>query len=205
MQAYVLEQVGDLGALTLVDRPAPSAGPGQVVVRLRAASLNYRDLMFIEGRYPPGLKMKLPIVPGSDGAGEVVEVGPGVERLRPGDRVVGAFFQNWLDGPFDPPKADALSGTRDGVLAERFVLDEAGAVKLPDGLSFEEAATLPCAGVTAWVALVELGRLRPGEVVLAQGTGGVSVFALQFAKALGARVLLTSSSDDKLARPGARG
>jgi NADPH:quinone reductase-like Zn-dependent oxidoreductase len=172
---------------------------------MRATSLNYRDLLIANGRYGRG-GLKLPLVPLSDGAGEVVEVGADVTRLKPGDRVASSFFQKWIDGPFDADKgASALGGAIDGVLAEYVLLEEAGAVKFADGLSFEEAATLPCAGVTAWVGLHVLGGLRPGEVVLAMGTGGVSLFALQFAKAAGARVILTSSQDDKLDRGKALG
>jgi NADPH:quinone reductase-like Zn-dependent oxidoreductase len=177
-----------------------------VRVRIRATSLNYRDLLVASGTYARGGPPRRPLVPLSDGAGEVVEVGPGVTRLRPGDRVAGAFFQRWVDGPFDAEKgASALGGAVDGVLAEEVVLEADGAVKFPEHLTFEEAATLPCAGVTAWVGLFVLGRLKAGETVLAMGTGGVSVFALQLAKAAGARVILTSSHDEKLARGRALG
>ncbi|HEU4533227.1 MAG TPA: NAD(P)-dependent alcohol dehydrogenase, partial [Polyangiaceae bacterium] len=200
MRAYEIQTANGIDGLKLVERPAPSPGPGQVLVRMRAASLNYRDLLAVEGRYPGGA-LPLPLVPLSDGAGEVTAVGAGVTGLRPGDRVASSFFQGWVDGPFDSKKgATALGGAIDGVLAEQVVLEAAGAVKFPDYLSFEEAATLPCAAVTTWVGLVEMGGLKAGETVLAQGTGGVSIFALQIAKALGARALLTSSSDEKLAR-----
>jgi NADPH:quinone reductase-like Zn-dependent oxidoreductase len=162
--------------------------------------------MVASGTYARGAPPKRPLVPLSDGAGEVLEVGAGVTALRPGDRVAGNFFQRWVDGPFDAEKgASALGGAIDGVLAEEVVLEAAAAVRFPAALSFEEAATLPCAAVTAWVGLVELGRLAAGETVLAMGTGGVSIFALQLAKALGARVILTSSSDEKLARGRALG
>src|SRR6185436_18061776 len=145
--------------------------------------------------------VRWPLVPLSDGAGEVIEVGSGVTRVAPGDRVAGTFFQNWVDGPFDASHgATALGGAIDGVLAEQVVFDAEGLVKFPAALSFEEAATLPCAGVTAWVSLVELGKLEPDERVLVMGTGGVSIFALQFAKSLGAQVIVTSRSDEKLAR-----
>jgi len=168
---------------------------------MRAASLNYRDLLVASGAYTRGGPPKRPLVPLSDGAGEITEVGEGVTRLRSGDRVAGAFFQKWVDGPFDAGKgASALGGAIDGVLAEEVVLEADAAVRFPDHLSFEEAATLPCAAVTAWVGLVVFGHLGPGETVLALGTGGVSIFALQLAKALGARVILTSSHDEKLAR-----
>ncbi|BBL80219.1 NADPH:quinone oxidoreductase [Rubrobacter xylanophilus] len=199
MRVYELRGRG-LESLALTERPEPRPGPGQVLVRMRAASLNYRDLLVARGRYGRG-PVKLPLVPLSDGAGEVVEVGPAVSRFNVGDRVAGAFFQRWVDGPLDEEKAaSALGGAVDGVLAEYVVFEETGVVKIPDHLSFEEASTLPCAGVTAWVGLRVLGNLGPGETVLAMGTGGVSIFALQFAKMAGARVILTSSSDEKLER-----
>jgi NADPH:quinone reductase-like Zn-dependent oxidoreductase len=166
-------------------------------VRVHAASLNYRDLLIAEGRYGGG-PLRLPLVPLSDGAGEVIEVGPGVTRVAPGDRVAGTFFQNSVDGPF--AASNALGSALDGVLAEQVLFDAEGVVKFPAALSFEEAATLPCAGVTAWVSLIEKGKLEPDERVLVMGTGGVSIFALQFAKSVGAQVLLTSRSDEKLAR-----
>ncbi len=204
MRAWELRGAG-LDTLALVERPAPRPGPGQVRVRIRATSLNYRDLLVAEGRYRRGT-LKLPLVPLSDGAGEVVEAGPGVTRVGPGDRVAGAFFQRWVDGPFGADQgASALGGAIDGVLAEEVILEEGGAVRFPPGLSFEEAATLPCAGVTAWVGLFAHGALAAGETVLAMGTGGVSIFALQLAKAAGARVILTSSDDAKLARGKALG
>lgn len=199
MRTYELRGKG-LETLTLVERAVPRPGPGQVLVRMQAASLNYRDLLIASGRYGRG-ELRYPLVPLSDGAGEVVDVGAAVTRLQPGDRVVGSFFQKWIDGPFDGDKANsALGGAIDGVLSEYVVLDEGGAVKFPPFLSYEEAATLPCAGLTAWVGLTELGDLDRSDAVLAMGTGGVSIFALQFAKAEGASVILTSSSDDKLAR-----
>lgn len=198
MRVYELRGRG-LDQLAVVERPRPEPGPGQVRVRIRATSLNYRDLLVAEGRYGRG-GLKYPLVPLSDGAGEVVAVGPGVLRLVPGDRVAGNFFQNWVDGPFRKENAaTALGGAIDGVLAEEVILEEAAAVKFPAALSFEEAATLPCAAVTAWVGLQQ-GGLAAGQSVLAMGTGGVSIFALQLAKAAGARVLLTSSSDEKLER-----
>ena len=205
MRAWELRGDG-LDTLAIVERERPRPGPGQVRVRVRAASLNYRDLLVASGKYARGAPPKRPLVPLSDGAGEVVEVGPGPTPLRPGDRVVGAFFQRWVDGPFDAEKGgSALGGAIDGVLAEEILLEAEAAVRFPAHLSFEEAATLPCAGVTAWVGLVVLGGLRSGQWVLAMGTGGVSIFALQLAKALGARVVLTSSSDEKLARGRALG
>jgi NADPH:quinone reductase-like Zn-dependent oxidoreductase len=204
MRAYELRGEG-LGALAITERPPPRPGPGQVLVQMRAASLNYRDLLVLGGRYWPG-PAKRPLIPLSDGAGEVIEIGPGVTSLAPGDRVTGAFFQTWIAGPFDSDTgAMALGGTIDGVLAEQVVLEAGGTLKIPELLSFEEAATLPCAGVTAWVALVVQGQLRSGETLLVMGTGGVSILALQLAKSLGARVILTSSHDRKLAQAGALG
>ena len=198
MRAYELNGSG-IDAVRQVERPVPRPGAGQVLVRVRAASLNYRDLLIADGTYPRG---PASLVPGSDAAGEVVEVGPGVRRLRPGARVMGAFFEKWIDGPFnlDAAIASARGGSIDGVLAELCLIDEAAAVELPDGLGFEAAATLPCAGVTAWVSLVELGRVSAGQTLLALGTGGVSTFALQLAKQAGATVIVTSSSDAKLER-----
>ncbi len=205
MRAYELRGNG-IETLTLVERERPRPGSGQVLVRMRAASLNYRDLLVAGGTYLRGGAPKRPLVPLSDGAGEVVELGSAVTRHRLGDRVAGAFFQKWIDGPFDSNKgASALGGAIDGVLAEEVVLEADAAVRFPEGMSFEEASTLPCAGVTAWVGLVVLGGLKAGETVLAMGTGGVSIFALQFAKAAGARVILTSSQDEKLARGKALG
>lgn len=180
-------------------RPDPQPGPGQVVVRLRAASLNYRDLLMIRGEYNP--KQPLPLVPLSDGAGEVLQVGAGVTTLRPGDRVVGHFAQSWQAGtPTTAMLRDTLGGPRDGALQELWLLDACGVAKVPDYLSFEQAATLPCAALTAWTALMAHGPVLPGQTVLVQGTGGVSLFALQFALLAGASVVITSSSDDKLQR-----
>jgi NADPH:quinone reductase-like Zn-dependent oxidoreductase len=179
--------------------PSPEPGPGQVRLRLRAASLNFRDLMMSKGIYNP--KLKLPVIPLSDGAFEVAALGDGVTRFKVGDRVMSAFMPGWLDGPATEAGArSALGAEAAGVLAEEVVLPEAGLLPIPAHLSFEEAATLPCAAVTAWNALVETGGIRPGDSVLVQGTGGVSIFALQFARLAGARVIATSSSDEKLAR-----
>jgi NADPH:quinone reductase-like Zn-dependent oxidoreductase len=169
-----------------------------VLVAVRAISFNYRDLLLVKGIYNP--KLKLPRIPCSDGAGEVAAVGEGVTAWKPGDRVAGIFMQNWLDGTLTPIKArGALGGDIDGTLAEYIVLNETGLVLLPEHLSYQEAATLPCAAVTAWNAL-GAGKLKPGATVLIQGTGGVSIFALQFARLRGARVLGISSSDEKLER-----
>ncbi|GAB3583624.1 zinc-dependent alcohol dehydrogenase family protein [Hymenobacter daeguensis] len=180
----------------LTEADVPQPGPGQVLVRVRAVSLNYRDLGVAQS--PNRLK---PVIPCSDGAGEVAAVGAGVTRVQAGDRVAGIFFQTWLAGPLVAEvHAQALGGSADGMLAEYVVLSEQGLVKLPDYLTYEEAACLPCAGVTAWNSLFEQGHLQPGQTVLLQGTGGVSILSMQLAKAAGARVIITSSSDEKLAR-----
>lgn len=203
MRRYQLAAAGEGFALQRREHPQPEPGPGQVRVRVRACSLNYRDLLVRQGRYG---KRTEGLVPLSDGAGEVEAVGDGVLEVRPGDRVAGCFFQGWPQGPFTAPVMDtALGGARDGVLAEQVILEAAGVVPLPAHLSWAEAACLPCAGLTAWNALVTRGGLRPGATVLLQGTGGVSVFALQFAVALGAQVILLSSSDAKLERGRAMG
>jgi NADPH:quinone reductase-like Zn-dependent oxidoreductase len=198
MKAYELQKNEGFDALTKVEREAPRLGPGEVRVHVRAVSLNFRDLMI--ARSAKGGR-NAPIVPTSDGAGEVVEVGSGVTRLRVGDRVAANFFPTWIDGPSQPRyHAAALGGSTDGMLAEEVVLSETAWVKLPEHLSFEEGATLPCAAVTAYNALFESASLRPGDTVLVQGTGGVSIFALQLAKAAGARVIATSKSAEKRAR-----
>ncbi len=187
-----------IDSLEFVERPTPAPGPGEVLVGVRAVSLNYRDLMVVKGKYNP--KMKLPRIPCSDGAGEVVAVGAGVKAWKPGDRVAGIFMQNWLDGPYTAAKArGALGGDTDGMLADYVVLKEDGLVAIPGHLSFQEAATLPCAAVTAWNALAT-GDVNPGATVLLLGTGGVSIFALQLARLKGARVLGISSSNEKLER-----
>ena len=185
-------------SLEFVESPIPQPGPGEVLVRVYAISLNYRDLLMVKGLYNP--KLKLPRIPCSDGAGEVAAVGEGVTRWKTGDRVAGIFMQNWLDGPLTPAKSKgALGGDIDGMLAEYVVLRDTGLVRLPEHLSFAEAATLPCAAVTAWNALAA-GRLKPGATVLILGTGGVSIFALQLARMMGVRVLGISGSTAKLER-----
>ncbi|WP_109487865.1 zinc-dependent alcohol dehydrogenase family protein [Occallatibacter savannae] len=197
MRVWQISSFG-IDSLELVERPTPQPGPGEVLVKVHAVSLNYRDLMMVKGFYNP--KMKLPRVPCSDGAGEVEAVGQGVTQWKRGDRVCGIFMQNWIEGPPTPEKIKgALGGDIDGMLAEYVVLKETGLVRIPEHLGFEEAATLPCAGVTAWNALMA-GDVRQGTTVLMQGTGGVSIFALQFAKLKSARVLGISSSDAKLQR-----
>jgi NADPH:quinone reductase-like Zn-dependent oxidoreductase len=199
MRAWQVSAFG-IDSLEFVERDLPPPAPGEVLVGIRAVSLNYRDLMVVKGLYNP--KMNLPRIPCSDGAGEVVAIGSGVSRWKPGDRVAGIFMQNWLDGPPTAAKTrGALGGDIDGMLREFVVLNEEGLVPLPDHLSFQEAATLPCAAVTAWNALAA-GELKPGSTVLIQGTGGVSIFALQFARLKGARVIGISSSGEKLARAG---
>lgn len=201
MRAYVVPKTSTgIEQLQRIDLPEPQPpGPSQVVVRVRAASLNYRDQAVVAGRYVGGALTR-DTVPLSDGAGEIIAVGPGVSRVKVGERVAGTFMQ--VD-PSGPPggAVTTLGSPLDGMLAEQIVLYESGVVPLPEGYSFEEAATLPCAAVTAWHALMVAGRpVRPGDTVLVLGTGGVSIFALQFARAAGARVIATSSSDEKLAR-----
>jgi NADPH:quinone reductase-like Zn-dependent oxidoreductase len=187
-----------IDSLELVERPTPAPGPGEVLVKIHAVSLNYRDLMMVKGAYNP--KLRLPRIPCSDGAGEVAAVGDGVTSFQPGDRVCPTFMQNWLDGPPTPAAVKgALGGDIDGTLAEYILLNQTGLVRIPDHLSFDEAATLPCAAVTAWNALAR-ANLQPGSTILIQGTGGVSIFALQFARLQGHRVLGISSSEAKLQR-----
>ena len=202
MRAYEIQPREGFDAITLVDRPAPALGPTDVRVRVHAVSLNYRDLTIARG----AAKRKAPVIPASDGAGEVIEVGAAVTRHKVGDRVAGAFFPRWIDGAMsEQAHAAALGGSVDGMLAEEVVLAETAWVKLPARLSFEAAATLPCAGVTAYHALFEAAQLRPGDTVLVQGTGGVSIFGLQLARAAGARVIVTSSSAAKRERALAMG
>ena len=190
--------------LRIVEVPEPSPGPGEAVVAVRACSLNYRDLAVARGGY--GRAVKTPLIPLSDGAGEVVATGPGVTRVKQGDRVAGIFMQRWVAGPVDDEKsASAMGGAINGMLSEVVCLNAEGLTRFPHHLSYEEAATLPCAALTAWNALFRSGGLRPGESVLVQGTGGVSIFALQFAKMAGARVIATSSSTAKLERVKAMG
>jgi NADPH:quinone reductase-like Zn-dependent oxidoreductase len=192
--------------LTLGEVEVPRPGRGQVLVRMRAASLNFRDLMIATGRSARGAPLP-DLVPLSDGAGEVVELGPEVTRVTVGDRVAGCFMQSWLGGEISPDDAaSSLGGAIHGVLVEYRLFDQQGLVKLPEHLSFEEGATLPCAALTAWNALFHGPKpLTVGQSVLVLGTGGVSVFALQFAHAAGALVIATSSSDGKLAQAKALG
>ena len=200
MKAYQIIAGSDSSALEIVDRPTPEPGRGEVRVDVKACSLNFRDTLVIGGTYS-GTAKKLGVVPLSDGAGVVSAVGEGVLGVAVGDRVAGAFMPTWIDGPLTPAhQAGSLGGDVDGLLAEQVVLPATGVVQLPDSLTFAEAATLPCAAVTAWYALFEGATVRPGDTVLLLGTGGVSIFALQLAKLAGARVVLTSSSDEKLAK-----
>jgi NADPH:quinone reductase-like Zn-dependent oxidoreductase len=199
MKAYRLHEFAGPDALRREELPSPTPGPGQVLVKIRAVSLNYRDLMISKGVYNP--RLRLPLVLLSDGAGEVAVTGAGVTRFKPGDRVMASFMPAWVGGQLDEAKArSALGGEVDGVLAEEVVLPAEGLARIPEHLSFEEAATLPCAAVTAWHALVVGGAIKPGDTILTLGTGGVSIFALQFARLAGAKVIATSSHDAKLDR-----
>lgn len=206
MKAYEIQAgAKSIDDVRLVERPEPKAGPGQILVRMRAASLNFRDLMVVQGMYFGGASPTKTIAL-SDGSGEVTAVGSGVTRFKVGDRVAGTFFRNWIDGPPSAEPRPALGALGiDGVLAQLVTFDQHDAVAIPAHLSFEEAATLPCAGLTAWNAVTVVGAIRPGNTVLAIGTGGVSMFAVQFGRAAGARVVITSSSDEKLARAKALG
>ena len=198
MKRFEIISDGRIDALSLAETDVPTPGPGEVLVKVQANCINYRDLAIVEN--PRLGNISYPRVPNSDGAGEVVEVGEGVTRFKAGEVVASTFFQRWTGGSISADvMASALGGALDGVLSEYAVLLEDGLVTVPDHLSPIEAATLPCAALTAWHALVELG-LRAGDTVLILGTGGVSIFSLQFAVMHGARVIITSSSDEKLAR-----
>lgn len=204
MKAWQIVSDGGIDALHLADVATPEPGPVEVRVRIAASSINFRDLMTITD--PVARNLPYPRVPNSDGAGTVTAVGAGVTGLKVGDRVASCFFQDWPAGPCSVDVMNsALGGALDGVLAEEVVLKAGGVIPVPDHLSFEQAATLPCAALTAWHALVDVGRVTAGDTVLLLGTGGVSIFALQFAKLMGARVILTSSSDAKLERAKAMG
>jgi len=196
MQAYALSSFG-LEHLHRIERPTPTPGPGQVRLRVAAASLNYRDLMMVRGTYNP--RQPLPLVPCSDGVGTVDAVGEGVTSVRVGDRVAGLFSQRWTAGdPTAESLRATLGGPIDGMLAEQVVLDADGVIPVPEHLNDAEAATLPCAALTAWSALVTLGHVRAGDTVLVQGSGGVSSFALDFARIHGARVIATTRSAAKV-------
>lgn len=201
MQSWSMNALGREN-LKLTQEPVPKPGPGEVRVRVNAVALNYRDKMVIEGMMP--IPLSFPFTPASDMAGVVDSIGEGVTRFQPGARVISTFFPEWIDGR---PQADARhlpyktsGGYFPGMLAEYVIVNENGLVAAPETLDDVEASTLPCAGLTAWFALVERGNLRAGQSVLVQGTGGVAIFALQIAKALGAEVYVTSGSDEKLAR-----
>jgi NADPH:quinone reductase-like Zn-dependent oxidoreductase len=199
-QQYRLTRTGQQGyKLELKDAPVRAPGAHEVLIRVRAVSLNRRDVLLMKGQYPIAPRDSL--VPLSDGAGEIAAIGPGVTRFHVGDRVAAIFFQRWLRGRQPADVAiSALGGDIDGMLTQYATLSEEGVVALPKNLSFEEGATLPCAAVTAWNGLVTRGRMQPGDYVLLEGTGGVSMFGLQFATLMGAKPIITSSSDTKLAR-----
>jgi len=199
MRAVEVRDAFGLEHLASVERPEPAPGPGEVLLAMRAASLNYRDLLMVRGLY--NRRQPLPLIPCSDGVGEVIATGEGVTRVRVGDRVCPIFAQRWIAGrPTRDLLRSTLGGPLDGTLAERMVVSAEGVVRAPEHLADEEAATLPCAALTAWNALVTEGHLAPGETVLLQGTGGVSLFALQLARLAGARAIITSSSNEKLER-----
>ncbi|MDJ0276439.1 NAD(P)-dependent alcohol dehydrogenase [Sphingomonas sp. 2R-10] len=196
MRTYRMTKAGSLDDLKIVDEAVPVPGPGQVLIRVRATALNFRDLALLTGMIPAPVKPD--VVPLSDAAGEIEAVGPGVTRFAPGDRVINSFFPEWFGGGFNGVSAAAqYSLNVDGWLTEYKVVGAETVVRAPDGLSFEQAAALVCSGVTAWTALA---GVRAGDIVLTQGTGGVSIFAVQIAKALGARVIATTSSTDKADR-----
>ena len=200
MRVFQIEGEWGTQNLRLSERPEPEVGPGQVIVQMRMASLNARDLIVPERGYGRATG-ELPLIPVSDGVGEVVATGDGVSRVTVGDRVCPTYFQNWTGGEPTPERfASALGGPLDGVMAERMCLPESGVVRVPDYLTDAEAATLPCAALTAWSAVATHGGTRPGDRLLIQGTGGVALFALAFAKLHGAHVTVISSSDAKLAR-----
>jgi len=200
MKAYEVREFG-IDKLAVVEREKPKPAANEVLVRFKAASLNYRDLMVVTGIYNP--RMKLPAVPLSDGAGEVIEIGDGVTKWKVGDRVMPIFAQGWIDGDVTEEKRRTSLGAdarADGVLREYGAFNQEGLLRIPDHLSYEEASTLPCVGVTAWHALSVSGRMKPGDSVLTLGTGGVSIFAIQLAKLFGARVIATTGSDEKAER-----
>ena len=200
MKAYRVSGGGGNEGLVQVELPDPEPGPGEVLVRVRATSLNYRDLLIAR-------RSQQPVIPLSDGAGEVVTVGPGVTRVAAGDRVAGCFFLLWSNGDVQPEYIGAAlgGGTVDGMLAEQVALPADAVVRLPDYMTYEEAATLPCAAVTAWNAMFVQARLHPGQSVLLLGTGGVSIAGLQLGQIAGVRTIITSSSDEKLDRARALG
>src|SRR5713226_7735670 len=198
MKSYHVNKGAGLAGLMVKEHDVPEPGPHEVLVRVQANSLNFRELMILRGYYP--LPIRPAVVPVSDGAGSVVAVGSGVTRAKVGDRVAGVLFPYWIDGPWGQEYSAQLGGSLDGMLTEFAVLCEEGVVQIPDHLSFEEAAALPCAGVTAWNALTGGRPLQVGDTVLTLGSGGVSLFALQFAKLFGVRVIATTSSEEKAQR-----
>ena len=204
MRAWALGPQGSVDSLRLVERPDPAPAAGEVLVRMRASALNYRDHMILNLiDSTPKPEHRIPL---SDGAGEVVAVGAGVDTVKPGDRVMASFFTSWLDGPLQPVHFGTdLGGGCDGTLVELAAFPASSLVTIPDSLSDEEAACLPCAALTAWVSLVEFGQIKAGDTVLLLGTGGVSIFGLQIARMMGAEAVITSSSDEKLARASALG
>lgn len=198
MRIYEIRTAEGIDALTLAEAKLPALGPRDVQVKIHASSLNYRDLMTV--LHPSG-RVELPLVPNSDGAGEVLAVGTDVSEFVTGDRVATLFFQRWSDGDVTTAAMQsALGGALNGVLGEEVVLNADGLIKLPTHLSYAEGATLPCAALTAWHSIIEKGRVKAGDTLLLLGTGGVSIFGLQFGKLLGARTIVTSSSDEKLER-----
>lgn len=200
MKVFQIQDNWSIDNLTLTTRPKPEPGPGQVLLQMKAASLNFRDLLVPKRGYG-SLTGTLPLIPISDGVGKVIASGEGVRRVVVGDRVCPIFNQSWISGPPTVERlSSTLGGPLDGVMAEYMVLNEDCVVKAPEHLSNEEAATLPCAALTAWSAVVTDGQVKAGDKVLVQGTGGVSLFALQFAKLHGAHVTVISSSDEKLQR-----
>ena len=204
MKVWQIVGDGGIDTLEMAERPSPEPGPGQVRVRVRANSINYRDLNTV--RAPSRMGLAFPRIPNSDGAGDVTAVGAGVSGIAVGDRVAGCFFQNWAAGGISAAAmASAQGGPIDGMLAEEVVLNAHGVVPIPAQLDHAEAATLPCAALTAWSGLTVKGNLKAGDTVLLLGTGGVSIFALQFCTLMGARAIVTSKSDDKLARARAMG
>ena len=199
IRCYEIASANGIGSLVLNQREHPTPGRGEVLVQVRASSINYRDLMMIEDPVPRGVRY--PTIPNSDAAGDVMAVGSGVRAVKVGDRVATCFFQRWDSGTITSDGMNsALGGALDGVLSEQVILGEKGVIRFPDHLSYNEASTLPCAALTAWHALVEFADIQPGETVLLLGTGGVSMFALQFACMLGARPIVISSNDGKLER-----
>jgi NADPH:quinone reductase-like Zn-dependent oxidoreductase len=203
MKSYHANSGAGVAGLTLKEHDEPKPGPREVLIRMRANSLNFRELMVLRGNYP--LPVKRDVVMGADGAGEIVGVGDGVSRLKVGDRVAAAMFPQWIDGPIDWEYAPQLGGSLDGMLSEYVVLSEDALVHIPEHLSFVEAATLPCAAVTAWNALTGARKLQAGDTVLTLGSGSVSLFALQFARLFGARVIATTSNEEKANRLKAAG